>query len=163
MAARAGRDQDQPVHTRFQRLLRMTDVDHVMQHDAAVAVDRVDDLLGRRAQAGDENRHLVFDAHPHVMLEPRIRLMNDLVDGDRADHRVRMGGLVLGERCLDLREPFVEQLRRPRIERGERADDTGLALGQHEVRIADDEHRRGNNGQRKLLQDGGQCHGASLL
>ena len=84
MPARAGRDENQAVDARFQRLLRMTQRNHVVQHDAAVAMHRVDDLTRRCAQARDENGHLVFDAHAHVVLEPRIRLMNDLVDGDRA-------------------------------------------------------------------------------
>jgi hypothetical protein len=49
VAAGAGRDQDQPVHARFERLLRVAQVDDVVQHDAAVAVHRVDDLGPARA------------------------------------------------------------------------------------------------------------------
>ncbi len=117
VTARAGGDENQAVDARVERFLRVPDIDHIVQHDAAVAMHRVDDFPCRRAQAGDENRHLVLDADTHVLLEPLIRLMDDLIDRDRPDHRVRMRGLVRGERRLNLREPFVEPFRGARIER----------------------------------------------
>ena len=87
--------------------------------------------------------------------KPRVRLMHDLVHRDRADDGIRIRRLVLGERRLDLREPFVEQFGGARVQRRKRADDARLALREHEFGIADDEHRRGDDGQREMLQDGG--------
>lgn len=159
MAAGAGRHQDQAVHAGLQGLLGMAQVDHVVQHDAAVAVHRLHDLGRRRAQAGDEDRHLVLDAHAHVVLEPHVRLVDDLVHRDRADHRLRMPFAMRGQLVLDLREPAVEQFGRARVERRERADDARLALREHQLGVTDDEHRRGDDGQRQALKDGGQGHG----
>jgi hypothetical protein len=41
--------------------------------------------------------------------------------------------LVFAEFVLDLRQPFVELLGRPGVQRRKRADDAGLALGDHEI------------------------------
>ncbi|MNN41696.1 hypothetical protein D3C81_1558300 [compost metagenome] len=82
--------------------------------------------------------------------------MDDLVHGDRAHPLARVRRLERGQVLLHLREPLVEQLRRARVQRGEGADDAGLALRQHQFRIADDEHRRGDDGQGQVLQDGRQ-------
>ncbi len=46
------------------------------------------------------------------------------------------------ERLLDAGEPHVEFRLRPRIERGERADDSRLALLNDEIRPGHEEHRR---------------------
>ncbi|CBW76257.1 unnamed protein product [Mycetohabitans rhizoxinica HKI 454] len=115
-------------------------------------MDRVNHLLDRRAQTGNEDRHPMIDAHAHVALQTSVGLMHDLIDRDRADHRVRMLGTVLDQRLLDLREPCVEQFRRPRIERGKGSDDARLALREHQFRVAHDEHRRRYNRQRQTLQ-----------
>ncbi|MNL59041.1 hypothetical protein D3C87_1827330 [compost metagenome] len=85
--------------------------------------------------------------------------MHDLVDRDRAHLRARVGGLEGGQLAFDLGEPLVEQFRRTRIERRERADDAGLALRQHQLRVADDEHGRGDDGQGQVLQGLGQLLG----
>ncbi len=159
MATRAGGHQDQPVDPRLQRLLGVAQVDHVVQHDAAVAVHRVENLPDRRAQRGDEDRHLVLDAGGHVLLQPRVGDVHDLVDRQRPDHGVRMRGAVGGEVGLDLREPVVQHFGGARVERRERAHDAGLALRQHQLRIADDEHRRADHRQRQVLQHGWQVLG----
>lgn len=97
------------------------------------------------------------------MFEPRVGLMHDLIHRDRSHNRIGIRRLVLGERCLNLREPFVEQFGGPRVQRGERSDDTRLALREHEFRVTDDEHRRADDGKREILQDGGKGHETSLL
>ncbi|MCY1557547.1 hypothetical protein D9M68_944050 [compost metagenome] len=101
----------------------------------------------------------MLDADLDVVLEPRVGAMHDLVDRDRSHRRAGVGGLERGQLILDPRQPLVEQLRRARIERGERTDDAGLALRQHQLGIADDEHGRGNHGQGQVLQDLGQLLG----
>jgi hypothetical protein len=152
MAASAGRHQDQAVDAGFQRLLRMPDRDHVMQHDAAVAVDRIHHLFRRRAQRGNDDRDAVLDAHLDIMREAVVGLMHDLVDRDRPHLRIRIGSLVGGEIGLDVGQPRIEQFRRARIERRERADDAGLALRRDECRTAGDEERRTDHRQTQVLQ-----------
>jgi len=146
MAAGAGCHQDQAVDAGFQRFLCVADRNHVVQHDAAVAMDRIQHFLGRRAQAGNDDRDLMLDAHFDVVRQAVVGLMHDLVDGNRADDRFGMFFLIGGEVGLDLREPGIEQGCRARIERRERADDTGLALGGDQGRAAGDKQRRGNHG-----------------
>jgi hypothetical protein len=68
--------------------------------------------------------------------------------------------VVRGQRLGDLGEPFVEQRGRARIERGHGANDARPALRNHELRVADDEQRRGDHRQRKALQRARQAgHG----
>ena len=70
MAAGAGRDRDQPVRAFLDRFAGEFIVDHVMQHDAAIGMDRRIHL-GPRAERGDDHRHAVFLAKFQVMLQPR--------------------------------------------------------------------------------------------
>ncbi len=153
MAARPGRHRDQPVRALVDRLLGEGVVDDVMQHDAAIAVHRVVDLLAR-AQRGDDDGHLVFHAQCQVVLEPVVGLVHDLVDGERRRGLVRMLRIVFGQRRGDALQPGLQQLGRARVQRRERADHAGLALGDHEIRIGDDEQRRAHHGHgQAVLQD----------
>ena len=75
VAAGAGSDRDQAIGALVDRLVREGVVDDVVQHDAAPAVHRVDHHR-RRAQAGDDDRHLVLRADGDVFFQP-------VVAGDR--------------------------------------------------------------------------------
>jgi hypothetical protein len=79
-------------------LLRELVVDDVVQRHAAVAVHRVVHV-GARAQRGDDDRHLVLHDHLHVVLEPVVALVHDLVDGERRGGLVGVG-LVVGRERL---------------------------------------------------------------
>jgi hypothetical protein len=147
VASGAAGHQDQTVDARFQRLLGVADRNHVMHDDAAVAVDRVQHLLRRRAQRRDDDRDLVLDADFDVVREAVVRLMDDLVDGDRADALVRIGRLVVGQFLLQVGQPDIQHFRRARVQRREGADDAGLALGGDELAAAGDEHRGGDDGK----------------
>ena len=63
------------------------------------------------------------------MLQPVIALMHDLVDRERCDPAVRMRFARRSQFRGDRRQPVVEQLGRPRIQRREAADDPGLGTG----------------------------------
>jgi hypothetical protein len=151
VAARASADENESVDAGFERLFGMPDVDHIVQHDAAVRVN-VRDHVVRRAQARDRDRHLVPDAGLEIVLEPVVRLVHDLID------RVRRGIRISGERRLDLAEPLVERFLRPCVQRRERADDAGLALLDDELWIPGDEHRRADHGNPQSLQQRRKRH-----
>jgi hypothetical protein len=48
----------------------------------------------------------------HVVLQPVVALVHDLVDGKRRGGLVRVGRVVGGQRLGDLGQPFVELRRR---------------------------------------------------
>ena len=70
----------------------------------------------------------------HVVLEPVVALVHDLVDRERRGRPVGMRLVVGRERLGDLGQPVVELRGRPRVERRHRADDAGLALRDDELR-----------------------------
>ena len=82
--AGAGAHRDDAVDALRRGLLGVAQIDHIVKHDAAVAVHGVDHL-GRRPQAGDDDRHAVFDAQADVMLEPVVARVHDLIDRERRD------------------------------------------------------------------------------
>ncbi len=145
MAARAGGDRDQPVGSLFQRLPREAGVDHVVHDDAAIGVDGLVHLR-HRAERGDDDRRLVLHAHFDVVHQPVIALVHDLIDGKGRRGPVRMFLVMFGKFGSDPIEPLVQHLGRPGIQRREGPDDAGLALGDHQIRSGDDEHRRGDDG-----------------
>jgi hypothetical protein len=151
--ARPRRHGDQPVGALVDGLVREGVVDDVVQHDAAPAVNRLVDVRSR-AERGDDDRHLVSGADLHVVVEPVVGLVHDLVDGERRCGGFRMVPVPRGQRLGDLGQPLVQLLGRPGIERRHRTDDAGLALRDDELGVADDEQRRADDRQRHALQGG---------
>ena len=151
MAARAGRHRDQAVGALVDRLVREGVVDDVVQHDAAPAVHGVVDV-GARAERGDDDRHLVLGAHLHVVLEPVVALVHDLVDGERRGRSIGVRAVPRRQRLGDLGQPLVELRGRARVQRRHRADDARRALRDDELGVADDEQRRADDRQRQVLQ-----------
>ena len=92
------------------------------------------------------------------MFEPDVRLVDDLVDREGRGGRVGMVAVPRGQLLGDLVEPFVEQGFGPRIERGEGADDPGLALGDDQIGHRDDEERRADDGQPQAIEERGKGH-----
>ena len=146
MAAGARRDRDQAVRALLDRLVREAVVDDVVQGHAAIAMHGRVDVFAR-AERGDDDRRLPLDRHRHVLLEPGVGLVDDLVDRERRGGAIGMGAVMRGERFGDLVQPFVELRNGPRVEGGKRADDARLALGDDERRMRDDEQRRADGGQ----------------
>ena len=161
MAARAGGHRDQAVGALLDRLAGEAVVDDVVQHDAAIAVHRLVHLRPR-AERGDDDRHPVADADLQVVLQPGVAAMDDLVDRERRGRALRMARVPLRQRVLDAADPLRQHLLRPRVQRGEGADDAGRALRDHQVRIGDDEQRRADHGQAKRCRRGGSDIGAIL-
>ena len=107
MAARSGGDRDQPTRALLDRLAREAVVDHVVQRDPAPAGDRGEHVLAR-AERGDHHRHLPLGADRHVLVEPVVRLVDDLVDRIRRGGPVGVGAVVFGQFLGDPVQPFVE-------------------------------------------------------
>ena len=80
-------DCNQAIDTGFSRFFRMAPSGHVVEHQAAVTVDRIYQLF-HRAKAGDQDGHLMVDADRQVGLQSRIALVHDQVDriGRRVGH-----------------------------------------------------------------------------
>ena len=150
MPARAVADQDQPVDARLQGALGMLHVGDVMEHQAAVAVGRRHDIIGR-AQRGDLNRHLVFLAEVDVVLQPVVGAVHDLVDGKGRHLLVGILGLMLGEFRRNALQPLFEHFLGPRVQRREGADDACLALFDHQVGIGHDEQWRTDHRNREIV------------
>ena len=100
MSAGAGANQDEAVDALFGGLARMLDVDDVMEHDAAIGMRGLDDFL-RRPQRGDDDRRLVLDAGLHVLHQPVVGGVADLVDRVGRDLLLRVQRLVFAELVLD--------------------------------------------------------------
>ena len=65
------------------------------------------------AERRDHDRNTVMYAGVQIVLEPIVRLVHDEIDGER-----RRAGLIRND-VRDLREPFIQQLLRSRIQRRE--------------------------------------------
>jgi len=88
--------------------------------------------------------------------------VHDLVDGKRGRRLIRMRAVVGIQGLGDLGQPFVQLGRRACIERWHRAHHARLALGDHQLGRADDEHGRCNHRERNAFQYIGQGHEVSL-
>ena len=118
----------------FSSAFRVVHVDDVVQHDPAVALDRAVHVFAG-AERRDDDRHLVLHAHGQIVLEPVVRLVHDLVHRERRGRRFGMRRVPRGKLGREAREPPIEKLRRPRVQRRKRADDARFALREHELRL----------------------------
>ncbi len=150
MAASAGGHRDQPVDAGFGGLLGVAAGGHVMEHQPAIAVHGVDHVL-HRAEAGDHDGHLFLDADRQIRLQARVGWVDDQVDGE--GRRL----LQLRKARFDLLQPGAKAVAVTLVERGEAADDSIAAAGEHQRRVGNQEHRRGHQRQAQALIDrGGQ-------
>jgi hypothetical protein len=124
----------------------MLDVDHVVKDHAAIGMRGLDHL-DRRPQRGDDDRNLVLHAGFHVLHQAVVGSMADLVDRVGRNLLAGILRLVFSELVLDPGQPFVELFDRTGVERGKRADDAGLALGDDEFGAGHDEERRSHHRQ----------------
>ena len=151
MAASARRHGDQAVRALLDGLVGELVVDDVVHHHAAPAVHGLVHVLAR-AQAGDDQRHLVLGADLQVVLQAVVALVHDLVDGKRGGRRFRVRPVVRGQLFGDLGQPVLQHFRRAGIQGGHGTHDTGLALGNDQLGVADDEQGRADHGQCQVLQ-----------
>jgi len=155
VTASAGADQDQAVDTVLDRLFGVADVGDIVQHDAAVAVHRIDHAFVV-LQTGDDDRHLMFDQHLGIGHQAVVGGVADLVDRERRDFFIGIGGLIVGQFAFDADDPLVEQRGGACVQRRERADDAGLALRDHQLGRRHDKHRRRDDGENQAIFQGGR-------
>ncbi|WP_333489943.1 hypothetical protein [Acidocella sp. MX-AZ03] len=130
-------------------------VDDIMQHQPAIAMHRLIHLR-HRAERGDDDGHPIFHAQRQILLQARIGLVDDEID--------REGGVRVGQFRAQAGQPLFQHAGGTGIERGKGPDDAGFALRDDQLRPGDDEHRRGDGGQRQAgFQPGGQGHGHGSL
>jgi hypothetical protein len=96
----------------------MLDVDHVMENHAAIGMRGLDDF-DRRPQRGDDDGHLVLHAGFHVLHQPVVGGVADLVDGVGRDLLLWVQRLVLAELVLDSAQPLAEFFDGAGVQRGE--------------------------------------------
>ncbi len=113
-------------------------IDHIVQHHATVAVNRCVQL-GSCAQRRDHQGNFVLDTQGHVLLQAIVGLMHDLIDRKGRRRPLRVGLIPGLKRLADLHEPSLEHFNRPCVERGERSNHTGCALGNHQIGVRHDE------------------------
>src|SRR3546814_19969524 len=98
------------------------------------------------AERGDPDRHLPAGADLDVALEPDIGAVDDLVDREGGGRAVRVRLVVAVERLGDALQPALQldrlALLLAGVQRRERADDAGGALGDYQTGLRDDEPRR---------------------
>ena len=100
VTARAGGDRNQSVGAFVDGFMGKTVVDDVVQHHAAVRVNRfVDKLL--RPQRGNHQGRFVFHAQLQVVAQALVGAMHDQVDGEGRRGRVRVGLVIRGQLVAD--------------------------------------------------------------
>ena len=112
--------------------------------------------LDPRAQRGDDHRNFVLHTKLEILLEPVVRLVDDLVHRKRRRKHVRMRPVPGGQLFGDLVKPLVKQGHRPRIQRRERAHDPRLALRDDKLRAGNDEQRRSDHRQAQSITQNGR-------
>jgi len=93
----------------------------------------------------------MLHAYIQVLLQPLIARVHDLVDGKRCKPRVRMPDLHVGQFFAYAREPYVEHLIGPGIQRRKTPDAAGRTLSEHEHGPADEEHRCADDRQTQAI------------
>jgi hypothetical protein len=145
VAAGARADGDDAIDSLRRRLFRVTQIDHVMKHDAAVAMHRGDDF-GGRAQAGDDDGNFVFHTQPNILFQAIVAAVHDLIDRKGRYFTLRVGALKCREFFGYFRQPIVELRGGPCIQSRKGTDDAGLALRQDQSGSGNDEHRSADDG-----------------
>lgn len=152
MATRTSGDGNEAINTRFSGFLGMASGSDVMKYQAAVAMNRVHQLL-YRTETGDDDGHLVLDADRQVCLQARVAVVHDQVHG--IGRRV----VQLSQARFDFFQPGLEATAFALVERRETPNYPVATAGQDQLRIRDQKHRRGHHGQAQtLFQQSGQRH-----
>jgi len=97
-----------------------------------------------------------------IVFEPRVRTMDDLVDGIGSGRGVGMVPVPRGQLPANLVQPFVEKRLRARIQRRKRADDSGLALRHDQRRPGYDEQWRAHRRQPEGIENLRKRHRACM-
>ena len=108
---------DKTVGAFFNRFFGESVIDNVVQADAAVRVYGIE-YFRPGTQRSNDHGNFMLNAHLHIMHQPVVRAVNNLIYGERRGGLIGIGGIILGQFCLDASEPLVEFFRRPRVQGG---------------------------------------------
>jgi hypothetical protein len=114
--------------------------------------------LDARSERGDDDGHLPLGADLEVMLEAVVGAVDDLVDRKGGRRTLGVIAVPRGKRLADLVQPFVEQGLRPGVQRREASDNPRRALGNHQLWVRDDEHRRADRRDPQALKERRKRH-----
>jgi len=116
-----------------------------VENDTAVGVHGLHEVrIGTKAR--DDDGHLMLHANFHVVIQTIIRLVDDLIDGERRHPAIWMCFLKPRELLFQGADPFLQLFLRPRAQSGECSHNTVRALRNRQGRVAWDEHRRADDG-----------------
>ena len=93
MTTGTGADQNKAINALLSSFFGMFDVNHVVEHNTAIAVRGFNNEF-RRAQRGNDNRHFMLHAKLHIRFQTVIRCVANLVDRKRGNIFVRIGGFI---------------------------------------------------------------------
>ncbi len=139
MTTGTGAHQDEAINTLFRRFFGMLHIDDVMEDKPAIRMRRFNNLC-RWAQRGDDNRHLVLHTDLHIVHQPVVGCMADLVDSERSYFLVRVGSLIFGKLGFNPDNPLLKHRLGAGVQRWKRPDNPGFAL-------CNDKLRAGHNKQ----------------
>ena len=112
----------------------------VAKYSAAISMHSLDNLA-RMAQAGDDDRHAMFDHDLQIGLKPGIGPVNDQVDTMGRHKRLRVVCTIPDQLVFNQGQPLVKLFSAAGIDMGKSTHHTGLALRQNQRRKRDQEHR----------------------
>jgi len=141
VAAGAGGNRNHAVDSQLGAFSRMPVGGDIVENEASVIVDRLDDCRARGERKHDDG-NLSRDDDLEIGVEPRIALVGDQIDRKR--------NVAAFQGALDHSDLLVEQPGRPRIERRHGPDDAAPALRDDESGRRGNEHRAGHDGDAKL-------------
>ena len=146
MAASTSGNCNQPVDAGIRCLFRMPQINHIMEHQPAIAMN-FGNQFRHRTQRSDDQRHLVFDTERQLFLDDPVCAVNNQIDpkGRRCPPHIR-GDLV--EARTDGHQPFLQPVQRALVFCRKRADDAGAAAGKNQIWARCQEHWRRHNRQR---------------
>src|SRR5690606_21421874 len=149
MAAGASRNQNQAIHTAFQRFLGMAHGGDVVEDLAAPFMHSVYHTMWG-TKAGDDDGHLVLCAYLQVSLHAFVRRMDDQVDGVGRHDALGILSTQCGQPILDAAKPGGQSFLRAGIESRHGPNHARCTLGNHKLWRRNDEHRRTNDRQTQL-------------
>ena len=149
MAASTSGNRNQPVDTGIRCLFRMPKIDHIMEHQPAIAMN-FGNQFRHRTQRGDDQRHLVFDTECQLFLDDPVCTVDNQIDPKGRWCPPCISGDLIEARA-DGHQPFLQPVQRALVFCRKRANNAGAAAGKNQIRARCQEHRRRHNRQRQAI------------
>ena len=82
----------------------------VMEHSSSVGRLNLVDILAE-IQGRDDEGKLVFNNPGHILFQPRVPAVHELIERKRCERRVQVGARILGVRLRTVGQPLVQPCR----------------------------------------------------